>query len=937
VADPAAELQASVDAAIRQGAQHLSVPALPLYDFGNRTLWIREAKDLVISTPPPNITASGSKTILRFWGPNGGVVLWRCRNVTFRGFAMDRSPPPHVQARVLDVNSTSVLLEMQPDNNPRIMVPWFSTGKGGMYSPLNYKFGAELSRVDGLPLQVGTPFKGLNLSDVQWEGTLRFRAGMPRGTQLKRGDTVVQVMWQGFNYVVANSSQCVTEDLTILSSGYIAIQEVDGEGGHIYDNVRIEPSAGRFVASTADGFHSTDVDVGPTLRHCSFSRLLDDYFNVQSSLLLVMATNDTKADSSLNSDPASAPTLLTVVHPHTNDQFVDGFTDLLYSTAEPLRRVRPGDRLRFFDPVTFERLDDVTVMEVPVQLDAGANTTLGRAADALFDVLNQPPYDFKRFQPEGYKLQHFRSSVYSVKLGRSPLPQLRKGLPVPYVVESLRTRAPRARVVDSTFSHSTGLFGRWKSSDSVIERNTFSYTHQLHLELEMIPSFYEGPVLVSNFSLKGNHFFVPKGTRVKDATAFLWRANASDVFVEGNTVRAVDEKNMKNTFLVSTVEASAARCLSDLDCNMAGVCDTATGACACDQGWTGAACARIDFAPEAAPCHGGGLCLNRTELQDEAVAYSSAFTSSWGGDVVVDDDGDWHMFAAAFQNETTLSSWLTQSRIVHAVSASGPLGPYVPRGIVLAPREPNGTFNEHGPWDETTQHNPAVQYDPLSKTYLLYYMGSNGISTKATPTKGACPSNHSFCHQRVGLATAKHPNGPWKRANGGNPILEPGPRGSWDDIFTTNPTPYIFPNGSALLIYKARSFENINTMSTGVAFAEHWSGPYTRITSEPIDLPGTCEDAGIYHSKNMGGVFRMVLHCACSYQAVWSLDGVTWNKTAPEVEWCDVGGGVVVSRRERPKWAVDRKGRVLALLTGVVPGKQIHDGDSFTMAQAVLR
>ena len=105
--------------------------------------------------------------------------------------------------------------------------------------------------------------------------------------------------------------------------------------------------ARRFVASTADGFHSTGVDVGPTLRHCGFSRLLDDYFNVQSNLLLVMATNGNGADDSLysdpaSSDPASAPTLLTIVHPHTNDQLVDGFTDLLYSTAEPLRRERPG-------------------------------------------------------------------------------------------------------------------------------------------------------------------------------------------------------------------------------------------------------------------------------------------------------------------------------------------------------------------------------------------------------------------------------------------------------------------------------------------------------------------------------------------------------------------------------------------------------------------
>ena len=255
--------------------------------------------------------------------------------------------------------------------------------------------------------------------------------------------------------------------------------------------------------------------------------------------------------------------------------------------------------------------------------------------------------------------------------------------------------------------------------------------------------------------------------------------------------------------------AASTGCASDVDCNMAGVCDVETGLCACDQGWTGGNCSRIDFALAAPPCHEGGLCLNSTHLREDDVGYASTFTSSWGGDVVIDDDGNWHMFAAAFQKNAALGKWLEQSRIVHAISKSGPLGPYLAQDIVLAPLANDDS------WDETTQHNPAVQYDPISKTYLLYYMGSHGNGTSGNPVECACPSNHSFhslCNQRVGLATAQHPNGPWKRANKGKPILEPGPRGSWDDVFTTNPTPYIYPNGSALLIYKARSFENIQTI-----------------------------------------------------------------------------------------------------------------------------
>jgi hypothetical protein len=47
-------------------------------------------------------------------------------------------------------------------------------------------------------------------------------------------------------------------------------------------------------------------------------------------------------------------------------------------------------------------------------------------------------------------------------------------------------------------------------------------------------------------------------------------------------------------------------------------------------------------------------------------------------------------------------------------------------------------------------------------------------------------------------------------------------------------------NGSVLLVYKARSMADFGVMRTGVAFAEHRSGPYKRMESpsHPIDVTG---------------------------------------------------------------------------------------------------
>ena len=138
---------------------------------------------------------------------------------------------------------------------------------------------------------------------------------------------------------------------------------------------------------------------------------------------------------------------------------------------------------------------------------------------------------------------------------------------------------------------------------------------------------------------------------------------------------------------------------------------------------------------------------------------------------------------------------------------------------------------------------------------------------------------------------------------------------------------------------QARSQTNFNTMSTGVAFAEHWSGPYRRLGTGPIDMSGTCEDAGIYFSEEMA-VFRAILHCGCAYQTVWSKDGISWVRTAPVIPWCNVtyqdGTSEVLRRRERPKWVMDSKGGLVALLNGVEPSVS-HDGKTFTMVQQIMR
>lgn len=185
--------------------------------------------------------------------------------------------------------------------------------------------------------------------------------------------------------------------------------------------------------------------------------------------------------------------------------------------------------------------------------------------------------------------------------------------------------------------------------------------------------------------------------------------------------------------------------------------------------------------------------------------------------------------------------------------------------------------------------------------------------------------------QRVGLATSPSPSGPWTRSPA--PILEPGPAGAWDDIFVTNPSAHVFPNGSALLVYKGRGSSDPNAMRTGVAWADHWAGPYERVGSGPMEgVPTSCEDAGVYKGP-VTGRFIAVFHCGCNYLVTWSQDGRSWHKAFPDpLPWCSVtyadGKKGSFRRRERPQFIVDSKGELVGFSNGVLPGDGSHDGSN---------
>ena len=106
-ADPAADLQRKIDAAVASGAATLAVPRGD-YFFGNRTLLIQGARNLALQAQGP----------VNIWFSNadGGFLIRDSRNVTIdgmnrsgtAGLHIDRSPPPFVQGTVTKVDGGTV-------------------------------------------------------------------------------------------------------------------------------------------------------------------------------------------------------------------------------------------------------------------------------------------------------------------------------------------------------------------------------------------------------------------------------------------------------------------------------------------------------------------------------------------------------------------------------------------------------------------------------------------------------------------------------------------------------------------------------------------------------------------------------------------------------------------------------------------------------------
>jgi len=252
---------------------------------------------------------------------------------------------------------------------------------------------------------------------------------------------------------------------------------------------------------------------------------------------------------------------------------------------------------------------------------------------------------------------------------------------------------------------------------------------------------------------------------------------------------------------------------------------------------------------------------------------------------------------------------MSNSRIRHAVSTNGPLGPFEPKDVA------------QGVWG----HEPTVARAPTGE-YVLFWTAKFGSEVPCSKTvcshgndgssvingKDCLPDTQ--CTYRPQLLTymaySKEPTGPWS-----TPVIVPSPDGESID---TNLAPIIRKDGSLLGLGRPPN----------VWEASDWRDNSTyKVTSRDSTVTG--EDPFLYVDAYNNSVLHGLSHAGgwdSSGGHAWSTDGgKTWATHTDVVHaygsnfLLEDGSQVSLSRRERPHLVFDSKGVPQALTNGVTP------------------
>ena len=388
---------------------------------------------------------------------------------------------------------------------------------------------------------------------------------------------------------------------------------------------------------------------------------------------------------------------------------------------------------------------------------------------------------------------------------------------------------------------------------------------------------------------------------------------------------------MVHLLLVLISVSVSLACISDADCQYNGVC-TRTRHCQCGQGWMGTNCGMLDLAP-AAPNNGF-----------RQMAENGSWTSSWGGSIHRSNaTGAHYLLASEITNSCGVKEYMTNSQGALAVSVDGAAGPYTRIRTVIPVVAhnlqtlmlPDGSLVTFILGDG---HSLVPQKDCRSKP------AASPLQSVLLPLKPKCGEHNwtgGACTANITVYHAQSIASEFRAITVQVHLLD----GAF--IINFNPSPYIFPDGRAALLFNAKGSTcclcDQWTPCLAFATAPSWRGPFTMVQPRiwPDRASGmACEDPYLWADQ------AEVFHLLCHHNEPQLVDGPytgpagihaysadgghTWSKpVAAYGTKAKLTNGTTLSfvRRERPWLLFDGSGSDPShLLTGT----SLNSGEGFS-------
>lgn len=260
----------------------------------------------------------------------------------------------------------------------------------------------------------------------------------------------------------------------------------------------------------------------------------------------------------------------------------------------------------------------------------------------------------------------------------------------------------------------------------------------------------------------------------------------------------------------------------------------------------------------------------------------------WCGSMVKGYDGKYHLYYSRWPRpETTHGAWISHSEVAHAVAES-PEGPFEFSDVALGKREDNTLA-----WDCATAHNPYIMMK--DGKYYLYYAGTHGrpLSKEETIPGYGIDWWTRRNTQRIGVAIADNPAGPWRRLD--EPVLANNSEDdtAFDALCVANPAICVGRNGKIVMLYKAVCKNDKlegGVVRFSVAFADSPEGPFVK-TNKQIFLPKdpnasmVAEDPCIWYDEHTDCYYAIVRDVSAQFAGREDSGGLALLTSKDAIDW----------------------------------------------------